>query len=29
VQRQIAIGEDSHDHLIPPENFVRMAMAKQ
>jgi hypothetical protein len=22
-------GEDTHDHLIPPEAFVRMAMAQQ
>jgi arylsulfatase len=26
---QLEAGEDSHDHLVPPENFVRMAMAKQ
>jgi len=26
---QLEAGEDSHDHLIPAENFVRMAMAKQ
>jgi arylsulfatase len=26
---QLEAGEDSHDHLIPAEDFVRMAMAKQ
>jgi arylsulfatase len=26
---QLEAGGDSHDHLIPAENFVRLAMAKQ
>jgi hypothetical protein len=26
---ELEAGEDSQDHLIPPENFVRLAMAKQ